>query len=152
MAVVTIARPAVRNAVDRATADALATAWRRFEADDAAAVGILTGSGGTFSSGADLKAFDLSDRPEGFLGFTRMVTSKPTIAAVAGHCVAGGLEMALWCDLRVAGEDAVFGYYERRFGVPLVDGSCPTLSACRTIVGLSLSVGHDPHRPQRRSR
>ena len=126
-AVVTIARPEARNAVDRETAEALHRAWLEFDEDDAALVGILTGAGGTFSSGADLKTFDLVDRPEGFLGFTRLSVSKPTIAAVAGHCVAGGLEMALWCDLRVAGEDAVFGCFERRFGVPLVDGGTQRL-------------------------
>jgi len=126
-AVVTIARPERRNAVDRATAEALHRAWLRFDEDDEALVGILTGAGGTFSSGADMKSFDLVDRPEGFLGFTRMTVGKPTIAAVAGHCVAGGLEMALWCDLRVAGEDAIFGCFERRFGVPLVDGGTQRL-------------------------
>jgi enoyl-CoA hydratase len=126
-AVVTIARPASRNALDLETAEALHRAWLRFDEDEEALVGILTGAGGTFSSGADLKAFDLVDRPEGFLGFTRMTVSKPTIAAVAGHCVAGGLEMAMWCDLRVAGEDAVFGCFERRFGVPLMDGGTQRL-------------------------
>lgn len=119
-AVVTIARPHRRNAIDRETAVALRNAWRRFDDDGEALVGVLTGSGGTFSAGADLKSMDLEETPDGWLGLTRAAVSKPTIAAVAGHCVAGGLELALWCDLRVAGEDAVFGCFERRFGVPLV--------------------------------
>lgn len=137
VAVITIDRPDRRNAVDRATADALLDAWRRFDADADADVAILYGAGGTFSAGADLKAFDLVDRPEGFLGFTRLEVSKPTIAAVEGHCVAGGLEMALWCDLRVAGRSAVFGCFERRFGVPLVDGGTQRLPR---IVGQGLAM------------
>ena len=116
-AVITISRPHVRNAIDRATAQDLAAAWHRFARDDDAKVGILTGAGGTFCAGADLKAMDLWDDPQGFLGFTRLQVSKPTIAAVAGHCVAGGLELALWCDLRVGGEDAVFGCFERIVGL-----------------------------------
>jgi enoyl-CoA hydratase len=136
-AVVTIANPATRNAVDRATAVALGEAWRRFEADDGALVGVLTGAGGTFCSGADLKAMDIVDGPDGWLGMSRLHVSKPTIAAVAGHCVAGGLELALWCDLRVAGSDAVFGCYERRFGVPLVDGGTVRLPL---VVGLSRAL------------
>lgn len=127
LAVITIDRPERRNAVDAATAAALAEAWERFDQDDSLRVGILTGAGGVFSSGADLVAFDLVDRPGGFLGFTRTTVSKPTIAAVEGYCVAGGLEMAVWCDLRVAAEDAVFGCFERRFGVPLVDGGTQRL-------------------------
>ena len=95
-AIITISRPQVRNAIDRATAEELAAAWHRFERDDDAKVGILTGAGGTFCAGADLKAMDLWDDPDGFLGFTRLQVGKPTIAAVAGHCVAGGLELALW--------------------------------------------------------
>ena len=126
-AVITISRPERRNAIDRETAVALREAWQRFDVDDEAAVGILTGAGGNFCSGADLKSFDLFDEPDGFLGFTRMTVSKPTIASVAGYCVAGGLELALWCDLRVAGEDAVFGCFERRWGVPLVDGGTQRL-------------------------
>lgn len=137
VAVVTVDRAERRNAVDRATADALGAAWRRFAADDRARVGVLTGAGGTFCAGADLKAMDLEARPEGFLGFTRLTVGKPTIAAVAGHCVAGGLEMALWCDLRVAGASAVFGCFERRFGVPLVDGGTQRLPR---IVGLSRAL------------
>jgi enoyl-CoA hydratase len=135
--VITIARPAVRNAIDRQTAEELREAWGRFERDDDAKVGILTGSAGTFCAGADLKAMDLWDDEAGFLGVTRLQVSKPTIAAVAGHCVAGGLELALWCDLRVAGEDAVFGCFERRFGVPLVDGGTQRLPL---IVGLSRAL------------
>jgi enoyl-CoA hydratase len=127
VAVITIDRPERRNAVNSDTAEALLHAWRRFEGDPGAAVAVLTGAGSHFSSGADLKDFDLVDRPEGFLGFTRIEVTKPTIAAVGGYCVAGGLEMALWCDLRVAGEDAVFGCFERRWGVPLVDGGTQRL-------------------------
>jgi len=136
-AVITIDRPERRNAVDLATADALAEAWARFEADPEVRVGILTGAGGVFSAGADLLAFDLVDRPGGWLGFTRTIVSKPTIAAVAGPCVAGGLEMALWCDLRVAGSDAWFGCLERRFGVPLADGGTQRLPR---VVGLGRAL------------
>ena len=135
-AVITIANPDRRNAVDRATAVALGEAWRRFEADDAS-VGILTGAAGTFCAGADLKAMDLVDNPDGWLGMSRLHVTKPTIAAVAGHCVAGGLELALWCDLRVAGEDAVFGCFERRFGVPLADGGTVRLPL---VVGFSRAL------------
>lgn len=126
--IVTINRPEVRNAVDRDTAQQLADAFRAFDADESQSVGILTGAGGTFCAGADLKAIaegqgnriEISgDAP---MGPTRMTLSKPVIAAVEGHAVAGGLELALWCDLRVAAEDAVFGVFCRRWGVPLVDG------------------------------
>ena len=136
-ALITIDRPERRNAINLETADLLQRAWQRFDTDEQAVVGVLTGAGGVFSAGADLKDFDLIDRPEGFLGFTRMIVSKPTIAAVEGYCVAGGLEMALWCDLRVAGEGAVFGCFERRFGVPLVDGGTQRLPR---IVGLSRAL------------
>jgi enoyl-CoA hydratase len=126
--VVTIDRPEVRNAVDRPTAEALAGAFRDLEADDDLSVGVLTGAGGTFCAGADLKAIAsaagnrLAADGDGPMGPTRMRLSKPVIAAVAGHAVAGGLELALWCDLRVADETAVFGVFCRRWGVPLVDG------------------------------
>lgn len=126
--VVTIDRPAVRNAVDRNTARLLVEAFRAFEADERLPVAILTGAGGTFCAGADLKAIASGEgnrvepAGDGPMGPTRMVLSKPLIAAIEGHAVAGGLELALWCDLRVAAEDAVFGVFCRRWGVPLVDG------------------------------
>ncbi len=137
VAVVTVDRPERRNAVDRETALALREAWERFDEDDAVDVGVLTGANGTFSAGADLKAMDLEDDPEGYLGFSRMQVSKPTVAAVEGHCVAGGIEMALWCDLRVAAETAEFGCFERRFGVPLVDGGTQRLPR---VVGLGRAL------------
>ena len=125
--VVTIDRPAVRNAVDSAAAAELRRAFGEFDADPAASVAVLTGAGETFCAGADLKAMTAGDRrpvPDhgpGPMGPTRMTLTKPVIAAVEGHAVAGGLELALWCDLRIAAEDAVFGVFCRRFGVPLVD-------------------------------
>lgn len=137
VAVVTVDRPGRRNAIDRDTALALRDAWKRFDADDEVDVGVLTGANGTFSAGADLEAMDLEDDPEGYLGFSRMEVSKPTIAAVEGHCVAGGIEMALWCDLRVAAETAEFGCFERRFGVPLVDGGTQRLPR---VVGLGRAL------------
>ena len=127
VAVVTIDRPEARNAVDDRTARGLRDAWRRFDADEEALVGVLTGAGDDFCAGADLKAMDLEDRDEGWLGCSRLRVEKPTIAAVEGHAVAGGLELALWCDLRVAAADATFGCFERRFGVPLVDGGTQRL-------------------------
>lgn len=129
LALVTIDRPEVRNCVDRATADELADAFRRFEDDDALAVAVLSGAEGCFCAGADLKA--VSDRREanrvgedgdGPMGPTRMLLDKPVLAAVEGYAVAGGLELAAWCDLRIAAENAVFGVFCRRWGVPLVDG------------------------------
>jgi enoyl-CoA hydratase len=128
VAVITINRPEVRNAVDRPTADALAECFRRFDADDALSTAVLTGAGGTFCAGADLKgvasgrANRVGEDGDGPMGPTRMLLSKPVIAAVEGFAVAGGLELAVWCDLRVAAEDAVFGVFCRRWGVPLVDG------------------------------
>jgi enoyl-CoA hydratase len=125
--VVTIDRPEARNAVDGQTAYELAEAFRGFDADPSLSVAVLTGAGGTFCAGADLKAIaagagnQLSLEGDGPMGPTRMMLTKPVIAAVEGHAVAGGLELALWCDLRVAARDAVFGVYCRRFGVPLID-------------------------------
>ena len=137
VAVITIDRVDCRNAIDRATAVALRVCWEEFDEDESAHVGILTGAGSHFSAGADLKSFDLVDDPAGFLGFTRIQTGKPTIAAIEGYCVAGGLEMALWCDLRIAGASAVFGCFERRFGVPLVDGGTQRLPL---VVGLGRAL------------
>lgn len=123
--VVTIDRPEVRNAIDRATADGLAAAFRDFDGDDTLSVAVLTGAGGCFCAGADLRAIAGLRTDEGGdapLGVSRMQLNKPVIAAVEGHAVAGGLEVALWCDLRVAARGAVFGVFCRRFGVPLMDG------------------------------
>jgi len=127
VAIVTIDRPERRNAVDAATAAALVEAFRRFDGDAGLAVAVLSGAGGTFCAGADLKAIAEGRGPtvaadgEGPMGPTRMRLGKPVIAAVEGHAVAGGLELALWCDLRVAARDAVLGVFNRRFGVPLID-------------------------------
>ena len=128
VAIVTINRPEVRNAVDDATADGLVAAFRRFEADDGLAVAVLTGAAGTFCAGADLKAVAtgqrrrMGDTPElAPMGPTRLLLAKPVLAAVEGYAVAGGFELALWCDLRVAAADAVFGVFCRRWGVPLID-------------------------------
>jgi enoyl-CoA hydratase len=125
---VLLSRPERRNAVDGATASVLADAFREFDADDAAAVAVLHGEGGIFCAGADLKAAGtvegnrVAPDGDGPMGPTRMRLSKPVIAGVAGHAVAGGLELALWCDLRVAEESAVLGVFCRRWGVPLIDG------------------------------
>ncbi|WP_419999494.1 crotonase/enoyl-CoA hydratase family protein [Streptomyces boninensis] len=125
---VILSRPEVRNAVDGPTAAALAEAFREFEADQAASVAVLWGEDGTFCAGADLKAIgtsrgnQVSPEGDGPMGPSRMRLSKPVIAGVSGHAVAGGLELALWCDMRVAEEDAVFGVFCRRWGVPLIDG------------------------------
>ncbi|HUA36092.1 MAG TPA: crotonase/enoyl-CoA hydratase family protein [Candidatus Binataceae bacterium] len=140
IAVVTINRPEARNAVDRPTAAALAASFRRFDADDSAWVAILTGAGGYFCAGADLKAVAstrgnrVTESGDGPLGCSRMLLSKPVIAAVEGFAVAGGLELALWCDMRVAARDAVFGVFCRRFGVPLVDGGTIRLPR---LIGMS---------------
>ena len=126
--IVSINRPEVRNAVDAETAALLVDYFRGFDGDNTLAVAVLTGAGGAFCAGADLKAVAdgrsnrRSEDGDGPMGPSRLVLSKPVIAAVEGHAVAGGLELALWCDLRVAARDAVFGVYCRRFGVPLIDG------------------------------
>ena len=149
---VVLSRPASRNAVDGPTALALADAFRAFEQDDEAAVAVLFGEGGTFCAGADLKSIgtDRGNRVceydeqqsvavdgDGPMGPTRMRLSKPVIAAVAGHAVAGGLELALWCDLRVAEQDAVFGVFCRRWGVPLIDGGTVRLAR---LIGMSRAM------------
>jgi enoyl-CoA hydratase len=134
VAIVTIERPEVRNCVDGPTALELAEAFRRFEECDDLSVAILTGSKGAFCAGADLKALgsdrsnQVSEDGDGPMGPTRMLLSKPVIAAVEGHAVAGGLELAIWCDLRVAARDAVFGVFCRRWGVPLLDGGTVRLA------------------------
>ena len=125
--IVTINRPEVRNAIDIATSKVLFEAFEEYERDDGTSVAVLTGAGGTFCAGADLKAIaagqrrTLVEEGPGPLGPTRMLLGKPVLAAVEGHAVAGGFELALWCDLRIAAVDAVFGVFCRRFGVPLLD-------------------------------
>jgi enoyl-CoA hydratase len=143
IAIVTIDRASARNAVDHGTAEALAAAFRAFDADDSARVAILHGDHGTFCAGADLKAL-ASGTPnrverdgDGPMGPSRMLLGKPVIASIAGHAVAGGLELALWCDLRVAEEDAVLGVFCRRFGVPLIDGGTIRLPR---LIGLSRAL------------
>lgn len=135
---VIIDRPEARNAIDRATATALADAFRAFDADPTAAVAVLCGAGGHFCAGADLKSFvanpdewQLNEDGDAPLGPTRMLLSKPVIAAVSGYAVAGGLELALWCDLRVVEQSATFGVFCRRWGVPLIDGG--TIRLARLI-------------------
>jgi enoyl-CoA hydratase len=150
-AVLTIERPERRNAVDLETAELLLDGYRKFETDDEARALVLTGAGDeAFCAGADLKAmseaaaaadFDallgIVARPEGPLGFTRLTASKPTIAAVSGWCLAGGLELALWCDLRIATDSAKLGFTERRFGVPLIDGGTQRLPL---VVGMGRAM------------
>lgn len=150
-ALLTIERPERRNAVDRETAEELLAGYRQFEADPEARVMVLTGAGElAFCAGADLKALAevgesppeelvsaFVDRPEGPMGFTRLVAAKPTIAAISGWCLAGGLELALWCDLRIAAEGSRLGYPERRWGVPLIDGGTQRLPR---IVGLGRAL------------
>jgi enoyl-CoA hydratase/carnithine racemase len=155
-AVLTITRPERRNAVDDETAALLLDRFRAFEADEEARVLVLTGEGPeAFCAGADLKAFAekaeqfgsgdpgaavgewLDERPDGPLGFSRLAASKPTIAAISGWCLAGGLELALWCDLRVATETAKLGFTERRFGVPLIDGGTQRLPR---IIGMGRAL------------
>jgi enoyl-CoA hydratase len=141
-AVLTIDRPARRNAVDGPTAERLFEAYERFEADDEARVLVVTGAGGvSFCAGADLKAIEsFGPRLEaegGPFGFTRLTPSKPTIAAIGGWCLAGGLELALWCDLRVAAAGSTLGFPERRWGVPLIDGGTQRLPR---IVGLGRAL------------
>ena len=137
VAIVTIDRPDRRNAVDGPTAAALAAAFRRFDGDEALAVAVLTGAGGFFCAGADLKAVAsghgnaVTADGDGPMGPSRMLLSKPVIAAVEGYAVAGGLELAIWCDLCVAARDAVFGVFCRRWGVPLIDGG--TIRLARRI-------------------
>jgi enoyl-CoA hydratase len=140
---VVFSRPEVRNAVDRDTAQALADAFREFDADDSACVGVLYGDHGTFCSGADLKAIaeGQGNRTEpdgdGPMGPSRLLLTKPVVAAVSGYAVAGGLELALWCDLRVAEEDAVLGVFCRRWGVPLIDGGTVRLPR---LIGLGRAL------------
>jgi enoyl-CoA hydratase len=140
-----INRPDVKNAVDRRTAQELADAFRTFEEDDSLRVAVLTGAGGTFCAGADLKALSIGEGNEmnldmskdGPMGPSRMHLSKPVIAAVSGYAVAGGFELAIWCDLRVVERDAVFGVFCRRFGVPLVDGGTQRLPR---LIGMSRAM------------
>ena len=138
-AVLTIDRPERRNAVDRAAAEDFRTGLREFEADEGARVLVLTGAGGqAFCAGADLKAMDLEvDHPNGPMGPTRLTPSKPAIAAIDGWCLAGGVELALWCDLRIATPQSTFGLFERRWGVPLVDGGTQRLPR---IVGMGRAL------------
>jgi len=140
---VILSRPEVRNAVDRETAEALAEAFREFDNHDEACVGVLFGDNGTFCAGADLKAIASGSHNrtepdgDGPMGPSRMVLSKPVIAAISGYAVAGGLELALWCDLRVMEEDAVLGVFCRRWGIPLIDGGTVRLPR---LIGLSRAL------------
>jgi enoyl-CoA hydratase len=141
--IIILDRAAVKNAVDRAAAERLAQAFRDFDADPRARVAVLHGDHGTFCAGADLKAMAtgtgnrVAPEGDGPMGPTRMVLGKPVIASIAGHAVAGGLELALWCDLRVAEQDAVLGVFCRRFGVPLIDGGTIRLPR---LIGLSRAL------------
>jgi enoyl-CoA hydratase len=143
VATVVLSRPEVRNAVDGPTADELAAAFRAFDADESALVAVLWGEGGTFCAGADLTAMAggrgnrVQAEGDGPMGPSRMVLAKPVIAAIEGHAVAGGLELALWCDLRVVAEDAVLGVFCRRWGVPLIDGGTVRLPR---LIGLSRAL------------
>lgn len=143
MTTVIIDRRGARNAVDRETAEQLADAFRAFDADASARVAVLAGDHGTFCAGADLKALAagtpnrVAPDGDGPMGPSRMLLGKPVIAAISGHAVAGGLELALWCDLRVADEDAVLGVFCRRFGVPLIDGGTIRLPR---LIGLSRAL------------
>ncbi len=142
---VVLDRPQVRNAVDRETAQALAEAFRAFDSDPSASVGVLCGEGETFCSGADLKAFAaggpsrnrVAPEGDGPMGPSRLLLNKPVIAAIEGYAVAGGLELALWCDLRVVAEDATLGVFCRRWGVPLIDGGTVRLPR---LIGLSRAL------------
>jgi enoyl-CoA hydratase len=138
-AVLTIDRPERRNAIDAAAAEAFRQGLKDFEADEEARVLILTGAGGiSFCAGADLKAMDLEvDHPDGPMGPTRLTPAKPAIAAIDGWCLAGGVELALWCDLRIATPASTFGLFERRWGVPLVDGGTQRLPR---IVGMGRAL------------
>jgi enoyl-CoA hydratase len=138
-AVLTIDRPERRNAIDAAAAEAFRQGLKDFEADEEARVLILTGAGGiSFCAGADLKAMDLEvDYPDGPMGPTRLTPAKPAIAAIDGWCLAGGVELALWCDLRIATPASTFGLFERRWGVPLVDGGTQRLPR---IVGMGRAL------------
>jgi enoyl-CoA hydratase len=136
-------RPDVRNAVDRDTAEALARAFRKFDEDDKSLVGVLYGEGGTFCAGADLKAISSGRHNrtdatgDGPMGPSRLLLNKPVIAAISGYAVAGGMELALWCDLRVVEEDAVMGVFCRRWGIPLIDGGTVRLPR---LIGLSRAL------------
>lgn len=141
VAVVTLDRPDRRNAIDRATGDELLATLERLDEDDEAAVGVLTGAGPDFCAGGDLDEIadsgTLEGREHGAMGFSHATVDKPLVAAIEGHCVAGGLELAAFCDLRVAATDATFGCFERRYGVPLVDGGTQRLPR---IVGLGRAL------------
>jgi enoyl-CoA hydratase len=138
-AVLTIDRPERRNAIDGAAAEAFREGLKEFEADEGARVLVLTGAGGqAFCAGADLKAMDLNvDHPDGPMGPTRLTPAKPAIAAVDGWCLAGGVELALWCDMRIATPQSTFGLFERRWGVPLVDGGTQRLPR---VVGMGRAL------------